>query len=212
MKLRLALAATATFAFAATAFAADEARKPDVAKGRQISETVCAACHGADGNPPTPAYPKLAGQLASYTLKQLMNFKAAPGKEPERKNAIMNGIVATLSPDDMRNVAAFYATQKEKPGVAKNKDTVVLGQSLFRGGAVEKGLPACAGCHGPNGLGVPNQYPGIANQWTDYTVAQLKAFRAGERANDPQGMMRAVASKMTDAEINAVADYVAGLR
>lgn len=179
MTFRLALAATATFAFAATAFAAYDARKPYIAKGQQISQTVCAACHGTDGNPPTPAYPKLAGQLASYTYKQLANFKAAPGKEPERKNAIMNGIVATLSPDDMRDLAAYFATQKEKPGVAKNKDTVVRGQAIFRGGVVEKGIPACSGCHGPTCLGLPVQYPVISNQWTDYTVSQLKAFRVG---------------------------------
>lgn len=212
MTLRLALAATACTLAAATASAADAPRKPDLAKGQQIAQTVCAACHGSDGNSPTPAYPKLAGQLASYTYKQLMDFKAAPGKEPARKNAIMNGIVATLSPDDMRDVAAFYAAQKVAPGFAKNKDTVVRGQAIFRGGVVAKGIPACGACHGPTGSGMPVQYPVLANQWTDYTLGQLKAFRAGERANDPEGMMRTIADRMSDADMAAVADYISGLR
>lgn len=182
--------------------------KADTAKGQKIAQQVCAACHAADGNSPTPVNPKLAGQVPEYLAKQLANFKA----NTERKNAVMLGMVGTLSADDMRDVSAYYASQKPAPATAKNKDTVALGQKLWRGGDVARGLPACASCHGAAGAGVPAQYPRLAGQYADYTEAQLKAFRAGERANDPSRMMRLVASKMNDGDIKAVADYIAGLR
>ena len=182
--------------------------KADTAKGQKIAQQVCAACHAADGNSPTAANPKLAGQMPEYLAKQLANFKA----NTDRKNPVMLGMASTLSPDDMRDVAAYYGSQKPAAGSAKNKDTVALGQKLWRGGDVARGLPACASCHGAVGAGVPAQYPRLAGQYAEYTEMQLRAFRAGERANDPAKMMRSVAAKMSDADIKAVADYVAGLK
>jgi len=210
MKLRLALVA-ATFASAA-AIGAEPPLTADPAKAQETAAQVCAACHGVDGNSPTPANPKLAGQIPAYTTKQLINFKAADGKKPERDNAIMAGMVAALSPDDMRNLGAYYAAQTAKPGVATDTATVEVGQQIYRAGIVEKGVPACSGCHGVTGLGVPNQYPRLAGQFAEYTEAQMQAWRNGARANDPNKMMRMIAAKMTDAEIKAVADYIAGLR
>jgi cytochrome c553 len=186
--------------------------KPDLAKGQQIASQTCAACHANDGNSPAAANPKLAGQIAEYLHRQLVNFKPQGGKKAERENAVMAGMVATLSADDMRNVAAYYASQKLKPAAAKDKELAALGQKLFRGGNPAAGLPACAGCHGPTGAGMPAQYPRLAGQFPEYIDAQLRAFRSGARANDPNGMMRGVAAKMSDREIRAVAEYAAGLR
>lgn len=211
MKFRCALLVAA--AASGTALAAQPLPKADAAKGQTIATQVCAACHGADGNSVAPANPKLAGQIPDYLAKQLANFKpAAAGKPAERNNPVMAGFAAALSPDDMRNVAAYYSAQPLKPEKARNKDSIELGQKIFRAGIAEKGVAACAGCHGARGEGVPVQYPAVAGQFADYVEAQLKAFRAGERANDPNRMMRATAAKMTDAEIKAVADYIAGLR
>lgn len=192
--------------------AAERPAKADPAKAQSIASQVCVACHGPDGNSPAPANPKIAGQIPEYLNKQLRNFKAADGKQPERVNAVMNGMVAALSEDDMRNLAAFYAGQQLKPETARNSQTVDVGQKLYRAGDASKGIPACAGCHGPNGAGMPAQYPRIAGQYAEYTETQLKAFRAGERGNDLNKMMRMIAIKMTDPEIKAVSDYVAGLR
>jgi len=191
---------------------AQGAAQPDVAKGEAIAKQVCAACHNPDGNSAIPANPKLAGQFREYLHKQLVNFKAQGGKKAERDNAIMAGMTANLSADDMRNVAAYYAAQKLRPAVAGDKELAALGQKLWRGGNAASGVPACAGCHGPDGAGIPSQFPRIAGQFTEYTEAQLKLFRAGGRANDANGMMRGVAAKMTDQEIKAVAEYAAGLR
>jgi cytochrome c553 len=121
-------------------------------------------------------------------------------------------MVAPLSDADLKNVAAYYASQKLKPAAAKDKDLAALGQKIYRGGNSATGVAACAGCHGPAGAGVPSQYPRIAGQYSEYIEAQLKAFRAGARSNDPNGMMRGVVARMSDREIQAVADYVAGLR
>ena len=190
---------------------AKSAPKADPTKGQQIASSVCVACHNADGNSTISTNPKLAGQSAEYLYKQLKNFKSVDGKPAERANPVMGGMVAALSDDDMRNVAAWFASQTQKGGAAKNKETVEFGQKLYRGGDLTKGLPACAGCHGPTGSGIPAQYPRIGGQHADYLEAQLKNFRSGDRANDPNKMMRLVAIKMTDAEIKAVADYIAGL-
>ena len=193
--------------------AAEEAKaKADPAKGKQIAETICVACHGADGNSGTSANPNLAGQGFDYLYKQLVNFKSVDGKPAARNNAIMAGMVASLSDADMRNVAAWFSSQKLKPAVAKDESQIKLGQQLWRQGDFRKGIPACAGCHGPSGAGMPAQYPGLAGQYAEYTEAQLKAFRSGERNNDPEKMMRAIAAKMSDAEIRAVSEYAAGLR
>ncbi len=186
--------------------------KVDAAKGQQVAAQICAACHGPDGNSPVAANPKLAGQHPAYLYKQLKNFKAEGAKTAERPNPIMGGMVAALSDQDMKNVAAWFASQTQKGEQAKDAKTVELGQKLYRAGNAAKGLPACGACHGPTGAGIPAQFPRIGGQFGEYTEAQLKAFRAGERANDPNGMMRVIALKMTDAEIKAVSDYVAGLR
>jgi cytochrome c553 len=192
--------------------AAQGAATPDVAKGEQIAKQVCAACHAADGNSAIAANPKLAGQIPEYLHKQLVNFKPHGGKKAERDNAVMAGMVASLSNGDMRNVAAYYASQKLRPAAAGSKELAAQGQKLWRGGNATSGVPACAGCHGPDGAGIPSQYPRLSGQFAEYVDAQLKLFRAGGRANDPNGMMRGVAARMTDQEIKAVAEYAAGLR
>lgn len=191
---------------------AKSAPKADPTKGQQIASTVCVACHNADGNSSIAVNPKLAGQHAEYLYKQLKAFKPAGSNPAERPNGVMMGMTSSLSDQDMRDVAAWFASQTQTGGKSKDDGTVVLGQKLYRAGDVGKGLPACAGCHGPAGAGIPAQYPRIGGQHADYIEAQLKTFRSGERANDPNKMMRLVALKMTDAEIKAVANYVAGLR
>lgn len=186
--------------------------KPDAAKGQAIASQVCAACHAADGNSVAPANPKLAGQIPEYVHKQLSNFKPRGDKKPERENAVMSGMVASLSDADMRNVAAYYASQKLKPAAARSKELAAAGQKLYRGGNAASGVPACSGCHGPDGAGMPSQYPRVAGQYAEYIEAQLKSFKSGERANDPNRMMRGVAERMSEKEIKAVAEYIAGLR
>ena len=198
--------------FCAGGAGAQAPAKPDATKGQAIAGQVCAACHANDGNSQLAANPKLAGQFYEYLHKQLVNFKSQGGKKPERDNAVMAGMTANLSADDLRNLAAYYAAQKLKPSVAKDKDLAAVGQKIYRGGNAATGVAACAGCHGPAGAGMPAQYPRIAGQFAEYVEAQLKAFRGGARANDPNGMMRGVAARMTDREIQAVSDYVAGLR
>ena len=186
--------------------------KADTAKGQSIVNKVCSACHGPDGNSPTPANPKLAGQVPEYIQKQLGNFKSTEGKKPERDNPVMGGMAAGLSADDMRDVAAYFAAQTAKPGVARHPETIALGRTIWRGGDAAKSLPACAACHGATGAGLPAQYPRLAGQYPEYVEAQLKAFRAGERRNDANKMMQSIAAKMSDPEIRAVADYIFGLR
>jgi cytochrome c553 len=192
---------------AAPAFAAEHeaATKPDLAKGQEISTNVCGACHTADGSRGSPANPILQGQHPEYLAKQLTEFKAG-----KRVNAIMQGMSATLSETDIKNVTAFYASKQAKPGFAKSKDTVALGEKIYRGGLADRNVPACAGCHGPTGAGIPSQYPRLGGQHGDYTEAQLKAFRDGGRKNSPQ--MMGVVAKMNDKELKAVADYIAGMR
>ena len=165
----------------------------------------CVACHGAAGNSTITQNPKLAGQHDAYIQKQLHNFKGL-----DRNNAIMTGIAKALGEDDVRNIAAFLEQQKPAPGSARNKNTVDLGKKIYRAGIAEKHVPACAGCHGPNGAGIPAQYARIAGQHQDYTIAQLTNFRTGARANSTQ--MTAVGKRMSDEEMQAVADYIAGLR
>ena len=180
------------------------AAKPDLAKG-QAASAVCQACHTADGSRGAAANPILAGQFPEYLAKQLHDFKSG-----KRQNAIMQGMAAPLSEEDIVNITAFYASKQAKPGAARNKDTVLLGERIWRGGIADRKIPACAGCHGPAGAGLPIQYPMLAGQHAEYTEAQLLAFRSGARANNAQ--MTGVAAKMNDAEIKAVADYIAGLR
>ncbi len=180
------------------------APKIDLAKGQAIATNVCMACHTADGSRGGPTNPILQGQHPEYLAQQLANFKAG-----KRKNAAMQGYAGALSEEDMRNVAAFYGSKKPVLGAAKSKDTVALGEKIYRGGIADRSVPACAGCHSPNGAGLPVQYPRLGGQHADYTQAQLTAYRDGGRVN-PQ--MSGVAAKMNDREIKAVADYIAGLR
>jgi cytochrome c553 len=192
-------------AASASAGAAEAAKPaPDLAKG-QATAAICASCHTMDGSRGSPTYPILQGQHPEYLAKQLAEFKSG-----KRANAIMSGMAAALSEDDMRNVAAFYAGKTAKPGFAKNKATVALGEKIYRGGIADRQIPACAGCHGPNGAGLPVQYPRLGGQHADYTEAQLVAFRGGVRKNSVP--MTGVAAKMNDAEIKAVSDYIAGLQ
>jgi cytochrome c553 len=197
---------------AAAAVFAAQAQAQDVAKAQSIANQVCAACHAADGNSIAPANPKIAGQIPEYLHKQLVDFKAQGGKKPARESPIMMGMVANLSDADMKGLAAFYSGQQLKPAAAADKNLAAAGQRLWRGGNAASGVPACAGGPGPAGAGIPAQYPRIAGQYADYIAAQLKAFKEGARANDPNGMMRGVAARLTDREIRAVAEYAAGLR
>jgi cytochrome c553 len=184
----------------------------DLARAEKVASQVCAACHAADGNSPAAANPKIAGQFVEYLGKQLADFKPQAGKKPARASAVMNGMVAGISDADLKSLAAYYAGQKLKPALATDKELAALGQKIWRGGIASSGVPACSGCHGPAGAGMPAQYPRLAGQFSEYLAGQLKAFKDGNRANDPNGMMRGVAARMTDREIRAVAEYAAGLR
>ena len=207
MKTPVALAFSAVFALvSASAIANEPAAAPakaDIAKGEATAVT-CQACHTQDGSRGVSAYPILQGQHADYIAKQLADFKSGA-----RKNAIMTGMAAPLSDADVKNVAAFYGAKKPVAGTAQNKDTLALGQKIWRGGIASKQVPACAGCHGPAGAGLPAQYPRLGGQHVEYLELQMNAFRAGERTNSTQ--MTAIAAKMTDKEIKAVTDYAAGL-
>jgi cytochrome c553 len=184
----------------------------DAARGQQIAGQVCAACHAADGNSVAAANPKIAGQFPEYLHKQLADFKPQSGKKPARDSAVMTPMVANLSDADMKSLAAYYAGQQLKPAAAADKDLAAMGQKIWRGGIATSNVPACAGCHGPAGAGIPAQYPRLSGQFAEYIAAQLKGFRDGARANDPNGAMRGVAARMTEREIRAVAEYAAGLR
>ena len=201
------LVAAACSLAAASALAAEgpAAPKVDLAKGQATATAVCVACHSFDGSRGSPANPILQGQHSEYIVKQLGEFKSGA-----RNNPIMKGMAMTLSDDDMRNVAAFYAGKQAKPGFAKNKDSAALGEKVYRGGVADRSIPACAGCHSPNGAGIPSQYPRLAGQHGDYTEAQLVGFRSAARHNST--VMTGVAAKLNDREIKAVADYIAGLR
>ena len=208
----LALPAMSSFAadaaapaHAAPAAAPAKVAKPDLAAGEAKFTAVCAACHGADGNSGTPAYPKLAQQHPEYLVKQLQEYKAGT-----RKNPIMQGFAAALSDDDMKNVSYWATSKKAKPGFARDKELVALGERIYRGGIAERQVAACAGCHNPTGAGIPSQYPRLSGQHADYTSAQLTAFRDGVRGNSLQ--MTQVAARLNDREIRAVADYIGGLR
>ena len=191
-------------AHGASAPAAPAVAKPDTAAGGTKFGGTCAACHGADGNSGVPANPKLAQQHPEYIIKQLTEFKAG-----KRVNPIMQPMAAGLSDADIRNIAYWAGSQKAKPGFAKDKELVSMGERIYRGGIADRQVPACAGCHSPNGAGIPAQYPRIGGQHADYTAAQLTAFRDGVRKNSVP--MAQVAAKLNDREIKAVADYVAGL-
>ncbi|MBU2640446.1 MAG: c-type cytochrome [Thiobacillus sp.] len=204
VSLVAALAATSAFA---NAPAATPASKGDPKAAESIVNQVCAACHAVDGNSVAAANPKLAGLNAEYINKQLTEFKSGA-----RKNAIMSGMVANLTPQDMLNLSAYYSAQQPKPATSKDQALALQGQKIFRGGVMGAGVPACASCHGPQGKGIPAQFPRLAGQHSDYIYAQLNAFRVEARANDAAKMMRTIAAKMTDADMKAVASYIQGLR
>jgi cytochrome c553 len=178
----------------------------DPAKGQALS-AACLACHGANGNSVVSINPSLAQQHPDYIAKQLAEFKSGA-----RNNAIMAGIASALTPENMADLGAWFGRQKLRPAAASKQDLAEQGQKLYRAGDATRGLPACSGCHSPSGAGIPSQYPRLAGQHQDYTVAQLKAFKAGERANDNAAMMRTVAAKLTDAEMVALAEYLAAVR
>lgn len=207
--LKIFVCALGLFAVSAFAQSAEKPPqdKPDLQKASEIAKQVCAACHGPDGNSTTPANPLLAGQHAHYTTKQLADFKSGA-----RKSAIMQPMASNLSPEDMRGLGVYFSEQAIKPSVARDKSLVELGQKIYRGGIAETGVPACAGCHSPTGAGIPIQYPRLSGQFAEYTFSQLKAFRSGERTNDSQNMMQTIAGKMSEQEMRAVAEYIAGLR
>ncbi|WP_332775005.1 c-type cytochrome [Polaromonas sp.] len=199
------LAASAVSSFAAGEAAPAKVAKPDLVKGEASFTAVCASCHGADGNSGTPGNPKLSQQHPEYLVKQLQEFKSG-----KRNNAVMKGFASALSDDDMKNIAWWVTSKKAKPGFAKDKELVSIGERIYRGGVSDRQIPACAGCHNPTGAGIPSQYPRLGGQHADYTATQLTAFRDGGRKNSPP--MSQVAAKLNDKEIRALADYIAGLR
>lgn len=215
MKRLLVLIAACLPAIAAaqTPAAPGATASASVERGRQIATQVCAACHGADGNSPSPANPSIAGQHDDYITRQLAHFKAGI-----RVNPIMLGMSAGLSDGDMRSLGLYFAQQKPTNLTAKSAELAQRGQALWRGGDMANGVPACSACHSPTGAGIPKNYPRIAGQWADYTYAQLRAFKAGERGMDKEGkdvngrVMRGVVEHMSDEQMKAVADYAAGLR
>lgn len=191
--------------------AAPVKKEADLAKGKATAAAVCAACHMPDGNSVIPQNPILAGQHAGYIEKQLHNFKPKAGaKEPERNNPIMLGFASMLSEDDMKNLGAFYASQKPNGAASKRKELIATGERIYRGGIPEKAVPACSGCHSPNAAGIPVQYPRLAGQHPEYTEAQLNSFRLGQRKNSQQ--MMTIASKMSETDVAAVAEYIASIR
>lgn len=213
MKRTLLLAAVAGALSATAAMAQAPAGKPDLARAQSIVKEVCSACHGSDGNSSTPVNPAIAAQPAEYITRQLTHFQSGI-----RVNPVMQGMAAALKPEEMKALGLYFAQQKPKGLAAKDAALVTAGQKLYRGGDTAAGIPACAACHAPNGAGVPKNYPRLAGQYADYTYAQLKAFKAGERGADKDGkdvngrIMVMIADKMSDAQMKAIAEYTSGLR
>lgn len=204
-----------TLAFASLAQAEDAkpAAVADPAKGGTLYANgdpsrgimACVACHGAAGNSTIAQNPKLAGQHEAYLKKQLYDFQG-----PARNNPIMTSIAKAMDDNDIRDISAYLDQQKPAPGAARNKSTIDLGKKIYRAGIAEKNIPACAGCHSPNGAGIPAQYARVAGQHQDYTLSTLTQFRTGARANNSQ--MTAIGKRLSDEEMQAVADYIAGLK
>jgi cytochrome c553 len=180
------------------------AGKADPERGKQIASTVCVACHGADGNSVVAANPILAGQHGGYIAAQLAAFKSGARPSP-----IMQGMAAALSPEDMRNVGAYFERQKPSEQVARDKGGVARAQMIWRSGIKSAGVPPCAGCHGAAGHGIPAQYPRVAGQYSDLTLGWLKAYASGAR---PHAVMGPIAAQLNEGDMKALSDYVAGLR
>ncbi len=210
---KLALIFTAALAFVSTnTFASGDATKG------KVKSATCMACHGASGNSMVPNFPKIAGQGEGYIFKQLKDFKSGA-----RKDALMAGIVAALSEGDMADLAAYFSKQSVTQGVAKKDANIELAQKLYRGGDKARGVAACMACHGPKGSGIPSaNFPSLASQHAAYTAKQLKDFRqvainaqtdgnAPARTNDGYNMMVEFTKSLNNAEIEALAQYVAGL-
>jgi cytochrome c553 len=191
--------------FSAFAAEVDDGAPQVESSAERTAQTICAACHGSDGNSSIALNPKLAGQQAAYLLKQLKNFK-----DDTRANAVMRGMVTNLTIEEMKGLADYYATQTPQLAKAKTNGAGSLGEKIYRGGIATTQVPACAACHGANGEGIPKRFPRLSGQHADYSYQQLKSFRTGERAN--AAMMQAIAVKMTEQEMQAVADYIQGLR
>lgn len=204
--MKLTASSLCTAALFALSFSAQaQSTKPDLSAGAAVFGQACVACHAADGNSSTPANPKLAQQHPEYLIKQLQEYKSG-----KRANAIMSGFAGTLSEEDMRNVAYWLASQKATTGAATDAELVRLGERIYRGGISERQIAACAGCHSPNGAGIPAQNPRLSGQHAEYTADQLRQFRSGTRKNNLQ--MTGVAAKLNDREILAVSEFIAGLR
>lgn len=205
----LAASSAVTIANAADAPAAATTKEPSYAdrieRGKQIAGAVCVACHGLDGYSPIPANPNIAGMPAEYIAKQLALYKTG-----KRQNAIMQGMVANLTPADMNALGTYYFSQRGKTAaVARDKALAERGQKIYRVGVPEAKVPACAGCHGSTGAGIPALYPKLAGQWQDYTLHELQEYASGERKN---AQMNTIASRMKPADLVAVAEYIAGMR
>ena len=213
MKRMLLLAAAVSAWSVCGALAQSPPGKPDLAKAQAIVKEVCVACHGLDGNSATPVNPNLAGMPAEYITLQLAHFKSGL-----RANPVMQGMSANLSPEDMKLLGRYFSAQKPKNMAAKDAALLKTGQRLYRGGDAAAGIPACSACHAPDGVGMPKNYPRLAGQYSDYTYAQLKAFKSGERGSDKDGkdvngkIMATIAAKLTDGQMKAVAEYTSGLR
>ncbi len=176
------------------------------AEAGKAKSAVCIACHGADGNSINPEWPSLAGQVPEYLVKQLQDFKSGA-----RKNALMVGMVAPLSEQDMEDLAAYYASQTLKVSAPADRKRAQEGQRLYRGGNAKTLVSACMSCHGPSGRGIPPRFPRVSGQHAVYSESQLLAFKAGKRSNDNETMTR-IAFRMSESEIKAVAHYMSGLK
>ena len=197
---------TGCFALTLALVVAAPAQAAGTPEAGKVKSAACAACHGADGNSANPEWPTLAGQHQGYIAKQLNDYKSG-----RRKNAMMSGMAAPLSDQDIADLAAYFASQEAKGGEA-DPDSVELGRKIYRGGNASSGVPACTGCHGPGGAGNPSaNFPALAGQHAKYTATTLDHFKDAIRANDPNKMMRMVAGKMSKQEIEAVSSYIAGL-
>lgn len=180
----------------------------DAAAGKAKS-AACGGCHGFDGNSSIPAYPKLAGQNEAYMVSQIKAFKA----NTDRQNAIMLGMAAGLSDEDAADIGAYFQAQSVKEAAPFDADKAAAGRELYKGGDLQKGIPACQACHGPSGAGTAGiGYPQLGGQYVDYTLAQLKAFKEGTRKNDDKMLMRSIVEKLSDEEMAAVSNYIASLK